>query len=580
MIYVLIVSAVAVGFCINALMDMLAFEARGPMNGDAFIYLTVGRGILNGLTPYLQIFESKPPGIFALMALSLSITGTEAFARWLSIILLFSMPILLAFWMWKRGTTARLPILQKILGTVFGFLTGGLIALRLEQIVGSLQTEVFGVGFGFFFVLIILWNHERWRLWKSVAAGILMMFALFLKEPFLLAFIAIALLIDRHPRDYLRDLIIPGAVAGALMLLILLLTGWWHGYAEQYLPAMVLQRITAPNTGNPSLLYRALWTGRFFDSLGAYSPVPLLGPILVGCLALTFIRKRATDSIGDIILFVVTVMMTVYGLTYFIIMKRVAIVLINDGISPDQFWKMDIYRSWMEWIYAYWTVNVLLLAGIAWRRARMLPDIAVSIAAVALLCLAFGIGGYTGNDAAFPFPAYIAVAMIFLESTFLLSGTSRVAILQKILGTATAMIILVTLITFQPVPQSTRDQFFGERDRYQSFSQWLDRLLTACSDPPYFWYGGQPAMAYATHSPVGPIFTPYFHDYLTFHHPLYLDTYDNLRRSVKVLLIEKYPYKGTTPIPPDILGLFGPDAPACAKDVEKPPMDVQVLYRK
>lgn len=47
------------------------------MDSDVLLYFAAGRGILNGLSPYIDIFETKPPGMFLLSALSLRVTGDE-----------------------------------------------------------------------------------------------------------------------------------------------------------------------------------------------------------------------------------------------------------------------------------------------------------------------------------------------------------------------------------------------------------------------------------------------------------------------------------------------------------------------
>jgi hypothetical protein len=59
----IVAAALAAGF---HLAQMLALEARGAINSDGIAYLIVGRGILNGLRPYADLFESKPPGMYFL----------------------------------------------------------------------------------------------------------------------------------------------------------------------------------------------------------------------------------------------------------------------------------------------------------------------------------------------------------------------------------------------------------------------------------------------------------------------------------------------------------------------------------
>src|SRR4051794_25138269 len=53
----------------------LLYELQVPVHGDSAIYFTIGRGIVHGLVPYRDLFETKPPGVFLLAALSLLISG-------------------------------------------------------------------------------------------------------------------------------------------------------------------------------------------------------------------------------------------------------------------------------------------------------------------------------------------------------------------------------------------------------------------------------------------------------------------------------------------------------------------------
>src|SRR2546422_741744 len=65
-------------FAIWELIRRVQLELLGAVQPDAYLYFTVGRGILNGLLPYKDLFETKPPGMFLLSALSLWITNGPA----------------------------------------------------------------------------------------------------------------------------------------------------------------------------------------------------------------------------------------------------------------------------------------------------------------------------------------------------------------------------------------------------------------------------------------------------------------------------------------------------------------------
>ena len=53
----------------------------GAHTSDTQLFWTIGRAILNGFTPYIHIYENKPPGIFLLSAASLRLfdDGTLGF---------------------------------------------------------------------------------------------------------------------------------------------------------------------------------------------------------------------------------------------------------------------------------------------------------------------------------------------------------------------------------------------------------------------------------------------------------------------------------------------------------------------
>ncbi len=73
----------------------MIYELVVPYMGDNSYFLTVGRGIINGLVPYADLFESKPPAVFLLLAASLGVSGGLLFARVLQVatlILLATLP--------------------------------------------------------------------------------------------------------------------------------------------------------------------------------------------------------------------------------------------------------------------------------------------------------------------------------------------------------------------------------------------------------------------------------------------------------------------------------------------------------
>lgn len=559
----LVLAVIGLGFGLRAIIDVLMFEWRGPMNNDAFIYMAVGRGIVNGIEPYVGLFESKPPMMFLLMALSLAVTGSELLALWLEMTIVVAMPALVAWWMWERT--------RRVLATVVAFLFATIVMLRLEQIGTGLQTELFGAAFGSLYVLLILWKPEGLAAWPmKILAGFLIALTLMTKEPFLLALIAVSLLVHRSWRDAVRDLILPLFIAGGMILFFLLVTGWWDGYFSLYLPAMIFGRIGDAGSQLP-LWFKATWTGRFFTSMTIYSPIPLFGYVMGGAFAVMLIARAETSRLLDRLLVVAGVLLIAYG---FIYVTQLTVLHYNPS-GEDVITMSELTRYWQTRAFFHTLIVVALLGWLTWRNPRLLIHVGCGVLALIALCFAFGIGDYTGNDAALVFPAYFAAIMICLDRMF-----GRGGIDAKVIGGATTAVLLAALVTYVPISNDTRSQYFGSREQYQEFSSWLDTLLEGCGSPSYGWHGGMPPFAYAKQSPIGPIFSPYFHDYLGFDHPLYVSTWENLKQA-QVMLRQPFPYKGTDPLQAAFWQNFDTARPRCAQTAPEPTLEgVEVFYRK
>ncbi len=192
------------------------------IQGDGNLYFTVGRGILNGLRPYRDLFESKPPGIFLIAAFSQLLGGT-ILARLLYALAYAVIPFL---------SPRRAPFL--IL----------LVLFSQPATFASLQPEAFGAAFGSLYIWGVLHVSGRWRI---PLASFCLLLSVGMKEPFLLALFAGFLLTKRPLKEFAFHLTL-AAVVGLSLLFIL---GYVGPYFQLYLPVMFENRITG---GEPLLL--------------------------------------------------------------------------------------------------------------------------------------------------------------------------------------------------------------------------------------------------------------------------------------------------------------------------------------
>ena len=70
-LYLLVFMLFAMCVMIRVFYGVITYELSHAYTADAPLYWAVGRGMLNGLTPYSEMYENKPIGVFLLSAISI-----------------------------------------------------------------------------------------------------------------------------------------------------------------------------------------------------------------------------------------------------------------------------------------------------------------------------------------------------------------------------------------------------------------------------------------------------------------------------------------------------------------------------
>ncbi len=244
------------------------YELQSPFTWDSPIYWAVGRGILNGLLPYRDLFETKPPGIFLLSALSFRMFHSPFLGHLLSALSIPLYPLLLGHLTWRMLPPAKTQRIRRIFLTTIASLSGIVLALYTAERSGEFQVESFGALFG----LLYLWTiarTEKLSLWSSALAGIFLAGAIGMKEPFLLTLAGGAfILYASEPHRLLRAYIYPLFIAGGTGILLLILLQYFEPYFSIYLPEVLSEEV---HTSNP-LLHQLVEWWKVRDDLFAYSP--------------------------------------------------------------------------------------------------------------------------------------------------------------------------------------------------------------------------------------------------------------------------------------------------------------------
>lgn len=290
---VLLMAALAV-LCAAALLltiDLsvrIWYEMQEPYTWDSPVYWAMGRGILNGLIPYIDLFEIKPPGIFLLSTLSLWLFGNVYLTHILSAVAILLIAIVPVLSLIRRQSFAALP---SVCGVLLFWNIGVLIALYAAERSGEFQTELFGAAFISLYVLTAR-DSSRMQWLRTAIVSVFLLAGIGMKEPFVLtAFASVLLLHGPSPRAIGRTFIVPVCIAGIAGAAIMLSLGWLGPYVLSYLSEMLGIHIYAGGTP----WFRGLLVMRLIHDLALYDswyPTILIILAVIGLVFTAYRRKE------------------------------------------------------------------------------------------------------------------------------------------------------------------------------------------------------------------------------------------------------------------------------------------------
>ena len=208
---------------------------EGAYAGDAQYYWTVGRGILNGFTLYADIYDTKPPGIYLLSALSLWLFGDGTFGFWLNALMLLLLP--LAFCLTALRMATSLPKTPRLWCVLLAGIFGVLLSLYAAFLAEGWQVEWYGAFFGSLYAIALVFFHQHRSRWMTVFLSLCMILAIGFKEPFVLSLLAVALILLPQKNDLIAKFVIPVSITAVVGVVALFLLGYLDGYLSVYLPS-------------------------------------------------------------------------------------------------------------------------------------------------------------------------------------------------------------------------------------------------------------------------------------------------------------------------------------------------------
>ncbi len=205
------------------LLAWVRYMSLEPYCNDSSFFWTIGRGIVNGLTPYKDLFDHKMPGIFLITALSMKLTGGLRLAYLFETFIVFGIPLLATLAVlrktkWNLSATLVAPMATLAFGAI--------ISIYLVIRTYGYQTEHFGSFFGCLYAIALFsMPPSRPGVSHAVFASLILM-TVGIKEPYVAILAAVALINARSIRHFLQIFLWPFLTAALAGLLILLVLGW------------------------------------------------------------------------------------------------------------------------------------------------------------------------------------------------------------------------------------------------------------------------------------------------------------------------------------------------------------------
>jgi hypothetical protein len=300
----------ALPFVIYAFVQLclrISYEFTDVYTWDTVVYWAVGRGILNGITPYTGLWDIKPPGIFLLSAISFKIFDNSSFTHFsqvLVLILTAATPIVAYFLQSKYRSIPKL---------AFAVLAGLLLALYSAERSGEVQIESFGAAFACVAIFAMAMpNFEKRKILWTAFAVVGILGACGFKEPFLFVLFGVSLILCDDIKAWFYRFLLPLVIAVLLGVIILLICGWLGDFLH-YIDFMSSTHIS--RHGSP--FRRAMDFSHLYNDMNAFSWGLAIALLILLSLPFTLFftdsKSKENKLFTNIIFFVIAFFLASYS---------------------------------------------------------------------------------------------------------------------------------------------------------------------------------------------------------------------------------------------------------------------------
>lgn len=473
------------------LCSLLLFEIN-PLHhgGDGLIYTTVGRGITQGLVPYRDLFEFKPPGMFLIVAVSLTLTKGMGLANALQAVTELGVVVLMLLFAWENVKNEKSALQRfNILGGAFVFSV--LLLLQLADRAGHFQTESIGT-FLMLLYAFLLRKEKPLRVTGTIIASLILMTAIGVKEPFVFTGFCVLLLLLPFNK-VLKTYAITLGIAIVVGIILMTLLGYLIPYLTIYLPELLGPRL---NYWKDPWWSNGFYLAWIMDDLWSFSP-PLLVAVALGIIGATFSLSRFTKAQER------------RGLLIFMSLSAVlwwSITRVTLSYAT-QYQELDTLFPFVA------VLTVVFVAIVFFGYQKYFPEsykrggsaMLKTYGGMYIIGVTVSLGGHL--------PQQFGFGTAFYALSFIICLSGVVAVPSKLLSRVFSVAVLMSCIgLILPLPRQNFSQLLKERTAYnaqqQKSAQIIDDIMDACHFDRYVIIGEPPVpWGFTKHTPYGPAFS-------------------------------------------------------------------------
>lgn len=223
----------------------LCHELKEVGNWDSYLYYAVGHGMSEGLVPYKDMYENKPPLVFLLVSISYKIWGNYRLLNVLSFLSLLTILVVPVAFTVIKCIKHKTNSAFSVLLVALTFNCSTLLALFSQENSGQAQIETLATACGILSVFFSTLIKDEAKFYSPfvVLCGIFFGLCTMFKEPFSLICGTSLLLFTKNFRNILKTVVFPLIYAIITALLILFFSNCFVPYFTIYLKNMFSSHI-------------------------------------------------------------------------------------------------------------------------------------------------------------------------------------------------------------------------------------------------------------------------------------------------------------------------------------------------